>query len=721
MLEENLPHLRVVTAAPIGDQPRGTSGRERSQAGKKLASSGLKLGGQVLSPVGALLVGLLEFSGAAYRYFETFTQSHEQLEPTLLMDELLRLAAAEEPGRPLICLVDGADQLGGHWWLNLQLLFASEIREERPLVLVLAVEAERELGVEPVAGESNACSVGRSLVNRKLAQWVPLSPLTPAEATSWLGPAKSGLIKAAMELSGGRGGDLAQLWADWRERKLLHWSEEGRWEPTAHWEEVETDSRRVLGRRIFERLGADNAELTEKARLALACAALQGQAFVAEGVAEALGWEREETIDLLDLLVDDERPERALLEELEAIEIRDVQLSSSRFLCRYRFLRGTDRQAARSNVTDEERAEMARLLVTSLESIFATELHQVAHVLAAICRSAGDAATAARYEARAFGPSRAVQRGLARRLLEADVSGWSIWDFRDAAWQLRNASVALTVSDVPSEVLTYAEKAQVFARLANPIGRGLEADALTKQAHLLNIMGEVDAARLRLQTAVRLVEHGRPHVLAVALKELAALEIDLTEDLDAIARMAERAAGLFRREQNFTQLGSCTMLLSRVARLEGDSLKAKTLAETALKQAEKGGEEGLVGIALYHLGILELAADQIDAAREYAAAALAIKRRLGEHRDIATCLTLLAETEIERRRYETAWKEAEAALKLHLEFEFPRGAANCCRVMAVAAREMGSEDEARQAFQRGADFYDEIGWHEKAREMRRYA
>jgi hypothetical protein len=153
------------------------------------------------------LVGLIELGGAAYRFVDSLAQD-QQLEPQALMDQML-LAAGKDPELPLICLIDGAENLGGQWWFNLQFLFAEEMREDCPLVLVLAVEADPAASDEPLEGEPPPCPVGRSLVGRGLAQWLSLPELTRSEAGAWLGHAEGPLVDTAMEVSGGLGGDLA--------------------------------------------------------------------------------------------------------------------------------------------------------------------------------------------------------------------------------------------------------------------------------------------------------------------------------------------------------------------------------------------------------------------------------------------------------------------------------------------------------------------------------
>jgi tetratricopeptide (TPR) repeat protein len=627
----------------------------------------------------------------------------------MLMDKLLRLTASEDPKRPLVCLVDGAEELGGQWWFNLQFLFAKEIREEYPLVLVLAVDADSASADELIEGEPTPCAVGRSLVGKGLAQWLSLPALTRSEAGAWLGPAQDALVGAAVEMSGGLGGDLALLWTEWRERGLIRRSERDRWVPVDSLEAFDGYGTRALGRRLFERLPEPPSELSEKAIRALSCAALQGRTFTADGVADALGWEREGTIDLFDLLVDDDSSQLGILEELEAIEVRNMELSDPRSLCRYRFLRGTDWRAALSRMSEAERGQEAQRLVGALSSLHAPELHAIAHILAGICRVAGDSRGAAYYEARAFGPSRAVHRAFARALLEADIADWSIWDFRDAARRLLAASVVLTVSDLPADVLTYAEKAEVFARRANPIGRGLEADALCKQAHVLTIVSDYDEARQRLRKAMKLVEHGYPHVLAVALKGLASVEVDSDGDFAEATLMAERAAGLFRRERDFTQLGSSTLILSRIAIQEGDLERSRSLGESALSQAEKGREEGFVGTMLYHLAVIERNAKRLEPSYDYVRAALAIKRRLGETRDMATCLTMVAEAENDRGNPQVAWQEAEAALKLQIEHENVRGVVGALEVIARAAERMGQRDKALAFFDEAERRFAEAG------------
>jgi tetratricopeptide (TPR) repeat protein len=490
---------------------------------------------------------------------------------------------------------------------------------------------------------------------------------------------------------------------------LIQRSERDRWVIADSSEALDGYAARAFGRRLFERLEEQPPRLSEKAVQALSCAALQGRSFTADAVADALGWDRDETIDLFNLLVDDGNPRLGILEELVAIEVRDMELSNARSLCRYRFVRGIDRRAALARTSEAERAQEARRLVKALATLHAPELHAFAHIIADVCRAAGDSQGAAYYEARALSPSQAAQRGLARALREADVSGWSIWDFRDAARRLLSATVDLTVSDLPSDVLSYAEKAEAYARRASPIGRGLEADAFCKQGHLLTILSRHDEARQRFERAVGMVGHGHPHVLAVALKGWAGVEADSEGDLVEATRMAERAAWLFARERNYTQMGATNLILSRIAILEGDSPRARGLGERGLALAEKGRGEGLVGTMLYHLAVVERNAERPGPSYDYARAALEIKRRLGETRDVATCLTLVAEAEHEKGNHRLAWQEAEAALGMQIEHENLWGVERALEVIVPAAEKLGRREEALELFDRTEKLCAEVG------------
>lgn len=717
-LERRMPDARVISAAPFGARRRGAASDDpRIATLEALGGKALTIGAALVSPAAAVVAALLDLGLSVQRSAQDLGSETETQDPEELMDGMLRAAAGSGEG-PLICLVDEADWLGQQWWFNLRFLFAEEIRRDHPLLLVLAVDGPVKLSDEPTEGESTLHSTARSLCDRGLAEWLALAPMSVEEASQWLGPAKRPLVATATEISGGRPGELAALWRSWQERDVIERDDEGRWAPGGSSQRMATDYVRGLTRRLSQLLGSDEPDRTEVARVLLAWAAVQGRTFTAEPIADALEWDREKVVDLLDLLVVEDQPERGVLEELEAVAVRDLELEATHHLCRYRFRRVSDWRAALAQAGDEkERARLAASTVEALRAAYEPDLHAIAHTLATLSRSAGDVEAAAHFELAALGAERTVMRALARHLLTASTEGWSIWDFRDAARRLTVACASLALADPPSEVIPFAERAQQLARYANPIARGVEADAYCKEGFLRSLSGEFETAKRRLETARKLASGGAPYVSAAALRQLGEVEEDLGADPAVAAEMVEEAMEIFRREGHRKDEAGCMLDLSAFAKEAGDWDKAHDLALGALRRAEALEEDGLAGAALHFLGVLQEMAGNLERAEELGTAALALKRQRGEGRDVGTCLRFLAGVRAVSGRLDEAWHEATEALEIQRRYENPTGAAECQVVRATVAAERGEADTARSCLEDAARLYAAVGQHDRAAVM----
>ena len=261
-----------------------------------LITGTVAVGSGLLGPAGKLVEQVVKASLAAYRVLERMHREGRRLEVPELLPRVLRVAASEGP---VVCLVDDADAAASTWWLDLVITFAQEIGEELPLVLVMAVDGPGDVNAT-ADPEPPSLAVARRLAGRGLASWLPLRHLTTAEISAWLGPMSPALLHSASELSAGVHGDLAELWEGWKARRVIDLDDSGCWQLAGPVAGGLADATSALSARLVALVGSEDPAAVDDARALLACAALEGRTFTADAVAAALGWDRDELIDLLD-------------------------------------------------------------------------------------------------------------------------------------------------------------------------------------------------------------------------------------------------------------------------------------------------------------------------------------------------------------------------------------------------------------------------------------
>jgi tetratricopeptide (TPR) repeat protein len=294
------------------------------------------------------------------------------VDPGLLLPQLLQLAAQD---RPVVCLVDCAEDAAAGWWEDLLTLFAGAIAEPVPVLLVVGVEAELRRDDVP-RGQYAA----EELVQRGLAKSWPLERIGHDDLEAWVGRADPQVFEALLD--GSRGGHsvlAALLWRAWQAGGVVEREADGPWR-------FSEDGEPGI---VAARLGGD-----ERAREVLTVAALEGPQFTAEALAHALESDRDELVDYLD----DVLVEAELVEEAGLITIESEQ--GTHHLWRYRFVSDLDRLSLRHTLTGPEGAARSERLAHGLVAAYGAASDVVSATVARLFDAGGDAELAATFWAR---------------------------------------------------------------------------------------------------------------------------------------------------------------------------------------------------------------------------------------------------------------------------------------------------------------------------------
>ena len=425
-----------------------------------LVNATVGVGSGLLGPAGMLVEQFVKFSFAAYRVLERLRADARRAEIPELLPRLLREAAGEQP---VVCLMDDTDHAASTWWCDLVLSFAQELTEELPIVLVMAVDGPDELD----DGDEWAfptLAVARRLVRRDLAEWHSMIPLTVPALSAWLGPMTPALLTALHTLSGGRHGDVAELWRRWIGRGLIARDASGCWEQVGAIDLTMSEAADRLTTRLRALLGDRGPTAVDTVREALVCAALEGRTFTFDAVADATGIDRDVLLDALDGPLAIAGPEPLISRVSDAL-VRGRGHSAGA-VRRYRFTHALDWRVVRARfASDAERERLARRLAVELLRIYTGQDHRIATTLVALFRLARDEDAAAYYSSiLRYGVDRSVLRWQARAVAAADTSSWDAWDFAEAAERILRATDATASHDPYEDSLALVRVAERYAR-----------------------------------------------------------------------------------------------------------------------------------------------------------------------------------------------------------------------------------------------------------------
>ena len=613
-----------------------------------------------LHPVIGFVSQILSTSRAARKLAKTIEAQGTRHDPMSLAPRLLRAAAEEQP---VVCLVADADQASEGWWGDLVMTFAQEVAMELPLLLMVAVDGPSVLGGHH-ADEQDSLFAARRLVERGLAQWWPLESLTTEDLAEAIGPASSEVYNALLQVTGGRAEWASELWSDWLRRGVVERHEADdvwRFAPNRR-ERALAPVDDVLVARLRYLVGDTDLKVLDRVRKLLSWAALEGSRFTADAIALALGYERDEVIDMLDdvLARNEARPE-GLVDELQSIEIRDED--GSRHLWLYRFSTTLDWLTLRHyGFTKTERRANSLALAEAIERLYGTDSSRMAHTLARLFEAGSDLNRALHHRRIGnVGVNRDVILWRARRYVDLPDDA-PFDERRRATWLLVAAAEQLFHSGPFEEALTFAQS-----------GLRLSTDA-ADSAHLrhfsgvfLTHLGDYAGARTNLVTAISALEAINYGVEA------------------AFARIA----------------------LATIA-LEQSDLDAAHAELTAVVEVNETLRDLTIeGNARYRLAIIERNWGSQDHAQFHAA--LDAFQRLGDRAGEAMVRHHLAQIEAEQGNYDTARAEFEAILDVRLEIGNRDGAAHTRSELARIDLAEGRRDKAVRGFTLASETFRELG------------
>ena len=455
---------------------------------------GVGLGLVVPPPVQPFIAKLIELGAAALRVASDAAPARERDGARDPVTRLLVAAAAE---RPLVLLIEGMDSQGAAWFS--QLLadeWADDVATDVRAFFVLTLDGP-QYAPPPASSLPPALAAAARLASNTQASWRSLAPLRLDDVRDWLGPAPESLVHHLWQASGGVPSLIESVWSDWISEKVV---------VVTHGEprfssDADERSARSARTRAIERLRMRQPLATAEVDvvLALKIAALQGEVFTADAIAQVLGFDnRTELVDAFNVLTGSDAAPVPILDEVEHHTI--VSPGEGRqHLCRYRFTSSMLWLGLRTRgMAPEQRRKYAGDLVVALQECYGSQTHLVAGCLAVLHALAGDSRSSVAWQRiHEEGEGAELWRWRAHLVLAADHASWNPEQCRDGIDLLFGAFERLMATVAIAELTEYA---QVALNLAS------RTDSLTAEAQSAWMNGVVAN---RTGDPARAVRYGR--------------------------------------------------------------------------------------------------------------------------------------------------------------------------------------------------------------------
>ncbi len=213
-------------------------------------------------------------------------------------------------------------------WIDLlHDLALQEIPRDLPVVLLIGMDAPQPLPELRGPRHSERTRLAPKLVRDGVANAFFLGPVTAADIRAWTGPAGTELIEQLAHLSGFDPKVVETLWLEWKMRGVAVPEPGGRWAVAAGGAPMggRRHARPCAGAPVG-RAGGHGDDIPYTAAQVehiLACAALEGQVFHAEGAARVLELDAEELIDFFDTYLTPDEPDNVIEEAEGAVDEDD--------------------------------------------------------------------------------------------------------------------------------------------------------------------------------------------------------------------------------------------------------------------------------------------------------------------------------------------------------------------------------------------------------------
>ncbi len=624
-------------------------------------------------------------------------------------DEIKRFVRQAARTQPVAYFVDNLDHAGDLWlpWMLQDL--ATEIDRDLPLLVFITLNAPVKLG-EARDDEPILWKAARGLLERGVAEWWPLTPLTRAEVAAYIGNAHAGIVEHLHQVTGGFPRRVVELWHDWQAREVVWWSD-----ADDEWQFDKTKRPRlnlvkdVIDDRLKNIFSDDDHESLKLARDVLAYGALAGEAFAADAVAQALNFDRDDLIDFIDdeLLHSEENPNGLLL-EAEALPFT-TEPESQRPVWRYRFANDLFWLANfEYGLTESELPKASAALFDALQEVYGNQTRLIAGDLARLCRNSGAHDTAQHFQ-RMWDHGTAIESMRQQGLLMAQVdktdwSYWQKWIALDLLIQAGDVMVQSTPVGETTIVLTEA------LRLA------AEIKLQPKQAYAGCLLGTTQKMSGDYEQATTLYNE------ALTINRVIGNRSGESACLEGLARVAlergdyERATEFYdegltinRAIENQSGESVCLEGLADVARLIGEYERAAMLYDAALTINSAIGNWS--GEAVCKFGLAEVALERgyYERATEFYDEALAINRAIGRRSGESACLEGLARVALQSGYYERSTQLYDEALTINRAIGDRFGESKCLYGLATLAPLRGDYERADNLYRQSLALFTELG------------
>ncbi len=362
-------------------------------------------------------------------------------------------------------------------------------------MIIVSITGKEEIS-EEIENETIIESASRKLVEKNLAEWWFINPMTQQDIADWI-PLKtsSEITLQLFNLTKGNPRWVQTLWRSWRvnenvifdeERQMWRWTNAKSLMPKPNLLKDTFESRlKIL---------LDKDEIS-KVKDILYFASLEGRKFTSEVISRGLELDNEYLGDLFDdkLVFSEDNPNGVLLDE-KGLYL-ETELGKSVGVYRYSFLDDWDWQVMDyfAFAGEGERHKYSLKMIDALENVYETNEHYVAKSLSQLCKFVGDDESAKKYQHIAdYTMQKEKMRELALLSLKVDTTDWDKSHCGHFGRFLYITGAEIYTAH-PHESLSILLKANEVAKQADDLET--QANALYQIAWSYNDFGKFEIAK----------------------------------------------------------------------------------------------------------------------------------------------------------------------------------------------------------------------------------
>ncbi|HLF27392.1 MAG TPA: tetratricopeptide repeat protein [Anaerolineae bacterium] len=619
----------------------------------------------------------------------------------LTLKHLLRMAAKQTP---ILLSIEGLELATDPLWITLLKPLIEESHHDFPLLVVATVESPRPVGQMRKSELRESLWLVKDLHERRLAENLFFEAVSLSDVVAYIGQAQPAIPERLWTLTDGIPLLIEVLWREWRQEGAVV-QRDGLWRTAqpfeAYW--VWGDAKDLAESRLAEQVGEDSPFDLEAVKDILRVAALEGELFTAESVAQVLKIDLDQLIDFFDDHLVGQESQVGILEDrgFQTVERNDIEFE----LHRYAFRVPYTQHVWLKYIPAGQRKAWSLQIACELEILWWPNPRRIARTLVRLFREGGDETRATDYQQAADFEASVESLEWHARFLEGFAEdAFELMRLFQLQMELGNKALLHVHWNRALQAFQAAEATCIKTSIKHDQGAALNGQGL---AYLHG--GILDQGMKKLQQALAIAQEvGDRGGEGATLNNIGGVYDALGQKDKALATF-QQALAIHREVGNRTMEGTTLNNIGGVYDALGQKPQALETYQQALAIRREVGDRGGEGATLNNIGRMYDALGQKPQALETYQQALAIHREVGNRTMEGTTLNNIGGVYSALGQKDKALETYQQALAITREVGDRGGEGATLNNIGEVYRTLGRTQEALETFQQALAIHREVG------------